>query len=247
LRTTRRVPVLPVLRALAAVGVVSGFALAAGGCPRRTDPVPPDAGLGEDARPIGLDTDLDGLCDANELTRGLRIDDPDTDGDGYSDFVEVSLGLDPFSRESPASDAVSFLRESATGMARVTVSVPVNGSGESYGGAFAEAFALYPEGVGAQDFFAGSGPVGAEPMGNVAFVDTDSQSFVGVLGSTLLTFEVSFRFQGAALGCMRAYPFQFTVKREDGLIVASRRFVLVVLPPGALPGESAWCGAEPCY
>jgi len=42
-----------------------------------------------------LDTDGDGLTDAEEGTLGTDPTDPDTDGDGMSDGAEVAAGLDP--------------------------------------------------------------------------------------------------------------------------------------------------------
>ena len=48
------------------------------------------------ATPNALDRDNDGLSDAQELLLGTSSDNPDTDGDGLSDFVEVDqFGTDP--------------------------------------------------------------------------------------------------------------------------------------------------------
>jgi hypothetical protein len=45
--------------------------------------------------PEGIDTDGDGLDDAQEIALGTDPNDPDTDGDGLTDGEEVNLGTDP--------------------------------------------------------------------------------------------------------------------------------------------------------
>lgn len=45
--------------------------------------------------PAPVDTDGDGLSDADEATRGTLPTNPDTDGDGISDGQEVAAGTDP--------------------------------------------------------------------------------------------------------------------------------------------------------
>ena len=42
-----------------------------------------------------VDSDGDGLSDADELQNGADINNPDTDGDGLPDLWEVEVGLDP--------------------------------------------------------------------------------------------------------------------------------------------------------
>ena len=42
-----------------------------------------------------LDTDGDGLSDADEQQNGSDINKPDSDGDGLPDLWEVEVGLDP--------------------------------------------------------------------------------------------------------------------------------------------------------
>lgn len=244
LRTTILARSLPALLRFAAL--LAALAVIGPGCTRYRSPFDFDAGPDVDGGG-GRDTDGDGLCDEQEISRGLRIDDPDTDADGFSDFVEVSLGHNPLSRLSPAPERVVYLRESATGTARVTVSIPVDGTGETFSGSFTPAPELFPDGVDADLYFAGAGPVGAEPMANVFTMDTSAQSFVGVRGRTLLIYEVLLQFAGEARGCMRAYPFQYSVKREDGVTVATERFTLVITPGSGRPEDEVWCGARPCF
>ena len=47
---------------------------------------------------IFLDSDQDGLTDAEEKLYGTNPHNPDTDGDGYSDGAEVKAGYDPLKR-----------------------------------------------------------------------------------------------------------------------------------------------------
>jgi hypothetical protein len=65
-------------------GAVDGFTLTSAG----TNPVRPDG------TPV-LDSDGDGLTDAEEVIIGTSPTDPDTDNDGLSDGDEVRIGTDP--------------------------------------------------------------------------------------------------------------------------------------------------------
>jgi len=53
----------------------------------------------------GIDTDGDGLSDAEELSEGTNANYPDTDGDGFFDGIEVFHGSDP---KNPASVIPEF-------------------------------------------------------------------------------------------------------------------------------------------
>ena len=56
---------------------------------RGTDDLVPEVEAAE------VDTDGDGLSDADEAAMGLDPNDADTDGDGIADGAEIELGLDP--------------------------------------------------------------------------------------------------------------------------------------------------------
>ncbi len=66
--------------------------------------------------PLLVDSDGDGLSDAQEISLGTDELNPDTDGDGFSDGVEVASGSDPLNsnctplncRQSGEADSVAF-------------------------------------------------------------------------------------------------------------------------------------------
>jgi YD repeat-containing protein len=64
---------------------------------KRKTPVSGGAGASGDS---SLDSDGDGLTDAQELLIGTDPFNPDTDGDGYPDGLEVALGSDPLDPHS---------------------------------------------------------------------------------------------------------------------------------------------------
>ena len=47
-----------------------------------------------------VDTDGDGISDADEAALGLDPNNPDTDGDGIDDGAELQLGLDPLNPDT---------------------------------------------------------------------------------------------------------------------------------------------------
>jgi hypothetical protein len=53
-----------------------------------------------DGKPVCVDSDGDGLCDADELIIGTNPFFADTDGDGYPDGLELALGSDPLNANS---------------------------------------------------------------------------------------------------------------------------------------------------
>ena len=51
-------------------------------------------------KPVCLDSDGDGICDADELIIGTNPYLADSDGDGYPDGLELALGSDPLDPKS---------------------------------------------------------------------------------------------------------------------------------------------------
>jgi hypothetical protein len=213
------------------------------GCPRSTAPSLLDGGA-SDARDF-TDTDDDGLCDPQEAALGTRSDDPDTDGDGFSDLAEVSLGFDAQRPGSPDRDLVVYLSETTGSTARVSTTFRVSGMGESFTGTFIPARQAFEDGGSAMDFYGGAAAVGATPSTSVFAIE--GETFERVIGRAVLVFSIDLESSGPRLGCTRAYPFLYQVKRADGVIVGQRRFTLVVLAEGTEPGEAPWCGAVPCW
>lgn len=77
----------------------------------------------------GVDTDGDGLSDAQELAYGTDPKNPDTDGDGFGDFYEISQGSNP---RDPASyplvgslPVVEFVSAETVVVEGGSVSIPV--------------------------------------------------------------------------------------------------------------------------
>jgi hypothetical protein len=58
----------------------------------------PRAGLDSKGRRIQLDNDSDGLGNADEKKYGTDPEQPDADGDGFTDKQEVDAGSDPLNR-----------------------------------------------------------------------------------------------------------------------------------------------------
>ncbi len=76
--------------------------------------------LDQPARASTVDTDGDGLSDADEQQNGTDINKPDSDGDGLPDLWEVEVGLDPVSATgingaegNPDGDGFTNLQEFA--------------------------------------------------------------------------------------------------------------------------------------
>lgn len=227
-------------------------ALIGAGCPD-SDPPPPgssDAGLPElDSSPGMIDSDSDGLCNDTEFTRGTDPFDGDTDGDGYGDWVEVVYGYDPLQPGEPDRDTITTMRENLEASVAVELSVDVNGRGEDFAGAFESLIARDPLGVTAEDFYAGSVALYANPLDHAALVEPEAQRFLQVEGLTELSFEVRFSYDEEDLvrRCLRAYPWRYSVKRSDGRLVFAPRRLLVIVPEGDSIARGEWCVPDgPC-
>lgn len=219
-----------------------------GGCSDSSPPPPPDADGDGDVRLMDgpsdapfADTDGDGLCDGTEDTRGTDPTSPDTDGDGYTDYREVIYAYDPTLPEEPGTDVVHILRENPESSVQVTVTETVRGGGQDFTGAF-EAETVRGTDIDAGDYHVDSVALSANPPDNVAVIEEDAETFRGVVGTTQLVFEVRFEFgDNLARLCAHAYPFRYNIKRSDGRLVGSPRFLLLVLPPDERLETTSWC------
>ena len=229
-----------------AVAVVLTVGLALVGCNRSRPPsLPPTDGGPEDGGPPPMtDTDGDGLCDFDEEQRRTDPLSADTDVDGFSDYAEAIAGSDPFLSDSPNRDLLVFLTEETGDSVDVPVAFSVRGIGETFLGQFtALPLSIEDDGTTAATFYAGGRTAGASPMENVRG-PTDDERFRGVFGRTLLAFSLHFQQPQEPRGCMRAFPFSYSLKRDDGSFAGSVTRWLVVTPPDMTPGApgAVWCG-----
>ncbi|MEM1413666.1 MAG: hypothetical protein AAGH15_02135 [Myxococcota bacterium] len=194
----------------------------------------------------GVDSDGDGLCDDYELYFRLDPEDPDSDGDGFPDYWETVLaGLAPNDAQTPAAEDLVFLREGPRAAAQVPLTAVVTGAGQDYLGAFEALDAMDPFGQDAGDHFAGSVAAFAEPIENVGRVDEESEAFRGVVGRTLLGWEVRLAF-GSVIPrlCHRVFPFRYLVVRSDGRPILADRRLLVILAPGETLEGGPFCAPQ---
>ncbi len=220
-----------------AVACAAAPTLAVAGCGNRGGP---DAHVEMPDAPANLDTDGDGLCDFTELSRGTAVENADTDGDGFSDLVEIHLSSDPLMIDSPDRDDLVVLPTDRLATTSVSLTYSVRAEGGTYVGGFSARPPSLGDGTTAGEHFFRATAVTATPLSNVALID--GERFVGVVGRTLFTYQLDFEYRGDALvECMRAYPFSYQVKLEDGNIVGLQNRVLLVAPRGMEPGSGAWC------
>lgn len=215
------------------------------GCPEDHPPGGPTDGsimVMDGGDPLS-DLDMDWVCDDTETLRGTNLTNADTDGDQFSDFAELAYGWDATLPSDPPRDWVIYLRESPEASVQYPIEVVVRGSGESYQGALETYLARDLAGVTADAFFDGVYAVVANPPENVSEIRPDEARFVNVVGRTLLVFELRFAYGTVdpPRSCIRGYPMRFTVKRQDGAIVSSRRLMLVIVPVGMDLEADNWC------
>ncbi len=221
------------------------------GCP---GPTPFDAGPPIDAgppvdfdagAPFGLDTDLDGLCDTTEAAMGTDPARPDSDGDGLTDRVEVELGYRPLEPGSPDRDGLLFMEETPQATQQWPIALTVRASGQTFTGGFEPLRVTDTLDLTALDLLDEARAVGATPMENVFEVMEPEQRFVGVFGQTQLLWDVRFAFgDNLPRSCIRAYPWRYVIKRDDGFTVGATRYLLVILPPGQRLDTAEWCRPE---
>lgn len=225
----------------ALLGLVSLGATACGSPPRT------DAGPGADSPEGIFDSDGDGICDDTERSRGTDPSSVDTDGDGFSDLVEIHLYSDPLMIDSPDRDDLVVLPVERLATASVPLTFSVRGEGGSYVGGFSARPRPLADDTSANDFYLRATAIAATPPENAA--QLEAERFVGVVGRTLFTYQIDFEYRDDALiECMRAYPFTYQLKLEDGSIVGLQSRILLVAPRGMEPGNGDWCPpTEGCF
>jgi hypothetical protein len=224
--------------------VIVGLALASCGRPRPPPIVPRDAGPTDAGPTPQQDSDSDGLCDRDENERRTDPFSADTDLDGFSDYVESTTGSDPFLLDSPNRDLIVFLSEEDSAYIDVPITFSVRGVGETFLGSYlSQPVLITDDGTTAVTFYAGGRTAGASPMENVRG-SIEDERYRGVFGRTLLAFSMRFEQRQSPRGCMRAYPFGYTLKRDDGSYAGNVYRWLVIAPTGMRPGApgAVWCG-----
>lgn len=212
-----------------------------GGDPRDAGPRPEfDAGAPDD-----LDTDEDGLCDNTERAMGTDPEVPDTDSDGITDRVEVELGFRPTQAMSPERGILLFMEETELSTRQLTIPLEVNSDGQTYTGAF-EALPVFDTlELTASDYLVNAQATTAMPEENVFRIEGPAQTFAGVFGRTTLIWDLGFAFSdNLPRACIRAYPFRYQVKRDDGFRVLVEDWLLVILPDGQRLDTAEWCRPE---
>ena len=191
------------------------------------------------------DYDGDGLCNQTESERGTDPFSADTDGDGIPDGPEVILGFDPVSAESPGRERTQLLRESTAGTLDVLIERELFADGQDLDASFSATPVSDDAGQDADTFFRGATAAFATPAANYASID--NQSVRGVTGRIFVGYELRFEYEDALVrGCVRAYPYRYTIKRSDAVIVGVETRVLVVIPPGENLNTAAWCVRPTC-
>lgn len=195
---------------------------------------------------IVKDADADGLCDVTEQNLGSDPEMADTDGDGFPDVIEYYFGsiLDT---SGPLPADLVFLTASPGARVDREIRVTVDGEGEGHSGAFDALPSPYPD-ASAADFYAGALAVSAQPPDHVRGIEADAQRFGTVQGSTRLSFNLSFQYNGdiePQPDCSAGYPFVYRVKAE-GLGQAAQVYMLLVVAPPGLPADAGYCIPSSC-
>ena len=206
------------------------------GCP---SPPRVDAGRTDAVEPV-RDTDSDGLFDRTERERDLDLTNPDTDNDGFSDLVEFQIYADPLAIDSPDRTAVVMLLTDRLATVNTALTFTVRGEGGDYSGAFIARPRPFGMGESAADLYLQTTAIGATPVANVRGLA--GPTFQGVVGRTLLTYDVSFQYVGdATITCMSAYPFTYQSKLDDVGAVGTQSRILITAPRNMEPGVGTWC------
>lgn len=80
--------------------------------------------LSIDSNYIVHDSDHDGLSDEDEILYNTHPNNPDTDGDGYSDFIEIQSSWNPLTRELSPWQKVFSVEENINSIQNITTPPP---------------------------------------------------------------------------------------------------------------------------
>jgi hypothetical protein len=239
----------PSRRGLAALALAGLATL--GGCDEDGGRPAPGPGPGGDAGFVDpfADADQDGLCDLTE-TEVFFTDpmNPDTDGDGLADRVEVENGYSPRRDTVPSLDQLVFLAQRPAGTTQRTFTIGVDvepGSNVQAG-----LLAVETGDLDALPYLTGVRAVAGFPEGRVAVTKPDEGYFGGVAGRVDLVFEMTVTFpeDRTVEDCARAFPFDFLVQNVDTSEIVDRRILtLVTLPAEDTLFTTTFCPVDTCF
>lgn len=198
----------------------------------------------DDAIVVRVDRDHDGLCDDSEDWRGLDPLNADTDSDGFSDFIELSIGSNPLTIESPVRTDIDVLRTAAGSALTVPVVFTVTGAGANFEAGMFESGSLDRAEPTFRELAVGV--VARFALPEERAVGVDGSRFLGVDGRVRLGVDVNFRYPGGDADCRRMLTYIVVIKRDDGVVVSSRRRLLTLSPPG-VTRDAPWCAPTVCY
>lgn len=193
------------------------------------------------------DQDEDGLCDGTERELGSRLDEPDSDGDGVPDLVELIYGFGANDPTSPADEQLVRLEARPGAEARLTVRFTVDGKGGDYIGYFEDIASPYDDGSSAGWYLESSQAISSEPPEAARVVEGAKQRFRAVLGPARLELELLFR-AGDEVDpetCARAYPFRYGM-REDGAGRIDERLLLLIVASTDADQPEDYCQPALC-
>ncbi len=170
------------------------------------------------------DDDEDGLCNVTEEDLGSDPDTIDSDGDGLPDFIEAIYGFLPTDPSSPEEDQLPRLAAVEGAQTSWAVRLSATGKPSDFIGVFENIPAPYDDGTSAGTFFVSSSAVSCEPPDAVRGIEADRQRFVLALGPVRLELGIELKYDRSidTSSCARAYPFQYFIKNDEGVVVADR-------------------------
>lgn len=197
-----------------------------------------------DATVTDGDSDGDWLCDSTE--RGIGTDPlvVDSDGDRLPDGLELHYGLSPLDEAEPGAPQIAVLRAQPGSVTDLELHVVVDGAGEAFSGELAAWQPLDVTWPSADNYFAIAQATSADPPDHVFGFPNNGDRIESVVGQTRLGFRLRFVFtESEPRDCAQAVPFNYAIKRQDGVRFGDRNYILLITPDAE---DITWCAARSC-